>query len=936
MNPTSSDGTPPPPTGDAAPAWHSPSPHWPDEQLNRPAYAAFARWAAIQPERVAVIEHDSGRRWRYGELARWAQAIAAALDGPADAPVAVLLPAGGALAAAFLGALAAGRPYVPLDPGFPLERNRLILAQSGAQDLLCLKDGPAWPAQPGDPPLRTLWLDALADTAQPPESRQPPQRPRPPHPAAPPEPPEPPEPPDRPLATAPPDPAATDDPTRPERIAYILYTSGSTGTPKGVFQNQRGLLHDISQYAHMAQLGPQDVLSWLYSPSVNGAIRDVYAALFHGAALVALEARALGLHALRAAVARQRISVLHAIPPLLRALLRGPAPADWLDSVRLVYVAGDRFFASDLALLRQQLPAGACIYNGIGSTECATLYRHWMVDERPLAADGLVPVGQAIPQRETRLLDADGQPVAPGAPGEVEVCSPFLARGYWRQPELTARHFRPDPQRPGWQRLRTGDLARERPDGLLDYLGRADGQVKVRGYRIELGAVEAALRQLPGVEDAAALLLTPPGADPVLHAWLVGTPPGTGEPSVREQLACQLPGSHLPAHIHWLDQLPRLPNYKLDPVALRQQTQPNPEAPPPAPNNPATPDEIERCWLEALHRSTPVAATERFSDLGGDSLAALNLLAALETQLGRQLDPQCVHPAQTLAGLRHQLAAPQRRPRRVLFVIAGLNNGYPGLLDLAQHLATVAPDIHLHRVQLAALNALDRPGQPAQPSRPAQAAQPAEAAQPGPSARMTPPALADLGATALAHEAAGHILAAQHTLGLADEPVHLLGLSFGGRLAFETAQRLAAQGQRVGSLSVGDLGPLWPDARHMHLRWPAALRPWRWRLGLGWQLLHDPQRPSWAERLAHVRSRWRSQRVAAAWRPGHWPGTLHLLRASLEPWREHLPTDLGWQAHADRVVVHDLPCRHVELLAPAQLAQVGDILRRQMAPAADG
>jgi amino acid adenylation domain-containing protein len=850
-------------------------------------FARFAHWAQQQPERVAVLEHASGRCWTYGELHAKALQLAAVLAHAPEQPVAVMLPAGGDLAAAFLGALACGRPYVPLDPDFPAERNQLILEQAGATELLC------WAASPVVPGgLRRIHVDAL------------------PPPPAP--------------ATPPPQAALQGG---ANSIAYILYTSGSTGRPKGVFQNQRGLLHDVDQYTQAASLGPQDCLSWLYSPSVNGAIRDLYAALLNGARLVSLDARRLGLRALGEALAQHRVSVLHAIPPLLRAFLQSEPPAPLLASVRLAYVAGDRFFSSDLAMFERHFPAACQIYNGIGSTECATLYRHWLVDKTRLGEAALVPAGYAIPERETRLLGQDGQPVALGEVGEVEVCSRFIALGYWRQPELTQACFVPDAQRPGWRRFLTGDLARERADGLLEFVGRKDGQLKIRGHRVEPGAVEAALRQLPGVQDAA-VLRTGSAQAPELSAWLVGT--ARPAATLREQLGQRLPAAQVPAHFYWLERIPRLANFKTDQRALEQLAQSaqnshsaptkellrqpaHPQAQPawPAPLS----DLVERCWLSALKRCEPVDPQTSFADLGGDSLAALNLLVALEQAFGREMPAQLAHARQSLAGLRADLGADARADlaaglsanlsaslslglgtplpvsSQLLFVVGGRQNAYPGLLALAQALP---PQLRLQRLILPAL------------------------AQPSGLDHAFPP---DFGA-----QAVSQILAIQAAQAAVGQPVHLLGLSFGGRIAFEAACLLEAQGLPVASLVVGDLGPLWPDARFKHPRWPAALRLWRWRVGVLREALSGAARRSGSERCALVRERLQSQRQAQRWQPQRFGGTLTLLKAEQEPWREHLPPDLGWQPHAARVQLRSLACAHTALLAPAQLPEICQIL----------
>lgn len=883
-----------------------PATPWHPGDLERPLFARFSAQVERAPEHPAVIEPQ--RTWTYAELHQRALQIAATLTGSTD-PVAIRLPAGAQAAAAVLGALAVGRPYVPLDPAYPAERNQQILQHAGATTLI--HDQAASRANASHPQpeqdasavsaehidINRLPLDSPQLSPQ----HNPQQPPR-------------------------PNPSA-------DSYAYILYTSGSTGQPKGVYQNQRGLLHDIQQYSQATHIGPDDRLTWLYSPSVNGALRDLYSALLNGATLVPMDARALGLRGLARRVAETGISVFHAIPPLLRAFLQSqPVRAD-LASVRLAYVAGDRFFASDLERFYHCFPPDCLIYNGIGSTECATLYRHWFINRETQLDQALVPVGYPIPERETRLVDPAGNPVARGAIGEVEVSSPYIALGYWRDPALTQARFTDaaGAAASNARRYRTGDLARERPDGLLEFIGRADSLLKIRGHRVEPGAVEAELRALPGITDAA-ILVTGTEEHPELTAALSGEPRANAK--LREQLRNRCPEASIPTQIHWLEAIPRLPNHKLDQTALRQHiaTQQQTPTPPRDPQSEASqpasqrssrpdlnqPDPIEACWQQILQRTGPVDPTLSFADQGGDSLAILRLLARLEQVLNRSLPLTLVHPAQTLAGLRQALAL--QAPSIPLYVIPPLTVGYPHLQTLA---ARLAPAIELQLVPVTQ----------------------------GFEDRRVPVSAGLLGAKAADH------IAQHHRTG----PVHLIGLSFGTRVAFEAACRLQREGFSVQTLIACDTGPVRrpppcpsPLTRHgRRLRQTGRILIGREPANLPWKTLQLAKRlpPQIAQALTKAaRAIWRTgvdwqqletQLAQPAkwslepWTPGHFAGTLTLLRATQEdPRRQPEPPNLGWDPYVKAVSLVPLQTTHTQLFGPGVIHEVQALIQEHVLPAA--
>jgi amino acid adenylation domain-containing protein len=622
------------------------------------------RWVVERHgERPALC--DGRRRWTYRELQARVEALATELlarlgqgdggvvgesDGDAEAPVAVLLPHDARAPMALLAVLHAGRVPVPLDPTFPLERNRRILERAAAALVVGTPEGRAGAGALLSAAKAWLVLDAEG-WAQPAE-------------------------------------AATDGATetiespalRPLRgsdPAWLLFTSGTTGEPKGVLQNQRGLLHDVMQYCNAIHLRPQDRLTQLYSASVSGALRDIYGALLNGACLLPLPLAELGAAGVLEVIRRERITVLHAIPGIFRLLLEAMAPGERLPDLRLVYLAGDRIDRSDLEAFRARVPGPCWLYLGIGSTENATLYAHHFIGPEAPLPPGPPPVGRELPDRPLRLLGDDGQPVPIGAIGEVECTSRYLAQGYWRDPQATAERFVPQPGDASVRRFRSGDLARLGADGLLTFVGRRDAQVKIAGRRLEPGEVEAALQALPEVERALVMALPAAAGGLALTAWLqAGGPPDSPRPgpgALQEQLRRRLPEGLVPSRFLWLDRWPLTANGKLDRRALLAQAAAESAAACGPGSDPAgVPPEGERqqrlhaLWAEVLGHGA-FGIHDSFFLVGGHSLAGMRLLGRLEQAFGCVLPLSALVAHPTIAALEAQLTlAPAPDPAPAL------------------------------------------------------------------------------------------------------------------------------------------------------------------------------------------------------------------------------------------------------------------------------
>lgn len=840
-------------------------------------HAVFGRFhhvARLHAGRDAILS-ARGRTSYAALLARVRDAAQALADQPAGDPVAIALPTDERFPAAMLAALAAGRPYVPIDLAHPTERIEWILGHSGASTVLASRDI--------DPGLRSsialgrrlLDIDAL-----------------------------------------PPAPASWSPRGSTDDIAYILYTSGSTGRPKGVFQDQSGLWHDVMQYTHSIHLSHEDTSSLLYSPSVNGAIRDIFGSLLNGACLAMGNLRAEGLRETWQRMEQAHVTLFHAMPPVLRSLLQSAHGQSLPASVRLAYVAGDRFAHDDLQRLRNALPNDALIYTGIGSTECATLYRQWFIPNHWTPGADSIPVGYPVPDRDVLLLNEAGQPVPTGQPGDIHVRSRFIARGYWRDPALSRQAFGPESS-DAIRTFRTGDRGRLLPEGLMVFEGRADRQVKVRGYRVEPAEIEAVLRSLPDVADAVVRPHGPPAA-PSLVA-VVEPKPGTcpTPAALLETVAASLPPHLVPNRVVVVPVLPRLPNFKPDPAGLDACIHDAMHGPEPRAATAATPhhpvpgealDRVLAAWAHALGRP-PTSIDEPWNHAGGDSLLALEMIVGLEQRTGTTLPTSVVTPTSTPRSIANVVRStpPQADPSPPRPTV-------PGILFLVASATGFTAHDRILSDRIGATLRVER---------------------------LRPTTLADELARVHSIEEA----AAIHARAIVESvpsgtPIHLVGLSYGGRVAFELAVQLRRRGWDVPLVCITDIQPRGGYialARIAWLNWCRQPEGAPWWIPMGRRAIAEARMAASRVIQFVAGRRWMpllrlvvgaglrvlgdgfaagakaaiSQSQIAGWHPPCLEGEL-LLVVSHETAQAFpsLPRTLGWEAHADAVRVVRVPGNH--------------------------
>ncbi|MER7705096.1 amino acid adenylation domain-containing protein [Kitasatospora sp. NPDC097605] len=541
--------------------------------------ALFAARAAATPEAVALVA--DGVEYRYRELARLVAHAAAALTrhgaGPGT-PVGIALPRGRDQLVAVLAVLAAGAAYLPLDPEYPAERLAFLRADSGLALRITRE-----PSVPGD-----LTPDDLAPTA------------------------------------------AADLPAgpTPDHPAYVLYTSGSTGTPKGVEVPHGALANLLGSLRDHLGARPEDRWLGLTSLSFDISTVELLLPLITGGRVVlAPEGAHRDGAALLDLIARAGVSHVQATPSGWRVLLEaGLAPSGGGLTALTGGEALPAPLAADLAA------ATARLVNVYGPTETTV----WSTLAEPAAPDGRVSIGAPLANTRAYVLDERLQPVPYGLPGELYLGGAGVAHGYRGRPGLTARRFLPDPYGPPGARLyRTGDLVRRHPGGGLEFVGRADTQVKLRGHRIELGEIEARLAGHRAVAQAAAVLHGPDG-DRRLAAYVV--PAGTAAPTpedLRAHLAATLPAAVLPGTYTVLDAFPLTPNGKLDRAALPEPAVERAESPSGTEEEAVdgTAAAVLAIWREVL-RLDDLGPDEDFFDLGGHSLLITAIAARIRQQLG--------------------------------------------------------------------------------------------------------------------------------------------------------------------------------------------------------------------------------------------------------------------------------------------------------------
>ncbi|MFI5587257.1 amino acid adenylation domain-containing protein [Amycolatopsis sp. NPDC051758] len=550
----------------------------------------IAQHAARTPDALAVAGPSGELSYR--QLDQRANALAQqlrVLGAGLETPVGVCLPRDTGLVVGLLAVLKAGAAYLPVDLDQPEERTARALGEAGVSVVL------GHPASAGRLPggIRLVRPDETQFAAEPPSTG-----------------------------------------AGPDSLLYVLYTSGSTGEPKGTLITHQGMVNRALWGAR--HLRPSDRVLHKTALTFDAAGWELWAPLITGATLVtAAPDVERDPAALVRAVADHRATVLQVVPSMLRLLVEEPG-LPGCTSLRLVFAGGERLTAELGDRVTELLDAE--LHNLYGPTECTIDVTSW-----PYTKGDRVAIGAPIDNVRVYVLDARGNPVPVGVPGELYVGGPGLARGYLGRAALTAERFVPDRFGDGDRLYRTGDQVRWLPDGHLEFLGRLDDQVKVGGVRIELGEVESALSRHPGVTGVAVAARTDRLGDTFLVAYY--EPAGIAPAAMRDFAASLLPSTAVPARFVPLAELPRTTGGKVDRPAL-------PTAEPEAEGAYVEPrSTTERRVAEivaAVLGLDRIGLHDDFFRLGGHSLLAVRAAARLRAELSTELPVRLLFEASTV------------------------------------------------------------------------------------------------------------------------------------------------------------------------------------------------------------------------------------------------------------------------------------------------
>lgn len=556
----------------------------------------FGEQAKRRPNATAVVEGD--RELSYGELDKLSSRLAYQLQVEGVHPgdrVALALGRSTEAVVAILAVLKAGAVYLPLDPHSPPARILGMMTEAETRLLLAAPEQKGLPVPPN---CRLLCIaDLLSAKGAPPTALT----------------------------------AATPSPDAP---AYLMYTSGSTGTPKGVIVPHRAVVRLVQQPTYVS-IGEEDVFLQHSPLCFDASTFELWGALLNGAKVVVLSDPLPGPAQIAASVQRHRVSILWLTAAIFH-LLVDDYPAV-LTGVRCLLAGGDVLDPVRVASLLRRMPPEHRLLNGYGPTENTTFSCcHPVAPTQP--AHEPVPIGHPIRGSTAYILDNHQNLLPIGVPGELYVGGAGLALGYLNRPDLTAERFLPHPfsDEPAARLYRTGDRARYREDGVIEFLGRVDRQVKIRGFRVEPGEIEAALRAHPAVQDAVVGVSDDEATGKQLVAWWIGK----GEPSapdeeLRDFLRRRLPDYMLPAAFVPVDGFPLNPNGKIDPAQLPQPEREKRAAPTTTPQTPLE-RQLLALWQKTLGRKN-LGIDDNFFDAGGHSLLAVRLMDRVSRATGQEL-----------------------------------------------------------------------------------------------------------------------------------------------------------------------------------------------------------------------------------------------------------------------------------------------------------
>jgi amino acid adenylation domain-containing protein len=575
----------------------------------------FESQVARYAERIA-IEHG-GQSWTYKNLNEAANRVAREIlriQTSDNNPVTLLFSPGFNAIAGILAVLKAGRAWVPMMPGEPLKRLLLLSAEAGSSVTLTDASHRREARAVARNHSEVLEIECA-------------------------------------IVSGAADNLALD--VKPDALSNLIFTSGSTGRPKGVMHTHRIILNNIMVHTNSLYLTHKDRICQVGSYTTLAGTSSIFRALLNGATLLPFNIAAEGAANLAHWLIERGITVCQIVPTLFRLLIQSLPEQVTFPDMRILHLGGEPVYRKDVLDFRRLFPKTCCLVHNLGSSEAPTI-RQFFVDHDSAVEEERVPVGYPIPDREVTITDDAGEPVGFDEIGEIVVCSRYLAKGYWRQPELTRLVFEPDPSDDGMRRFHTGDLGSVSRDSCLRVHGRKDSQVKVHGYRVEVLEVEAILLSIDGIEQAAVSVLSETDSQRLVAFVVLRAGQNLTEDSIYNHLREKLASFMVPGQVVILPAFPLMANGKVDRLALRARAK---RSASPETEEPANPLEWEICkiWSEVLRR--PVGRTDKFLELGGDSLSGSQILARIAQRFGVRVTFKDLLERSTIAALAEWLGS---------------------------------------------------------------------------------------------------------------------------------------------------------------------------------------------------------------------------------------------------------------------------------------
>ena len=752
----------------------------------------FELQARNNPESLAVISEES--TLTYNELNNKANQLAFSLRHLGVVPdslVGVALDRTADLLIVFLGIMKAGGSYLPLDPQGPPERFAYMLLNSNAPILATQRHlSREIPDYQG-----TIFYidDDISENI---------------------------------LAI---DQAELPHPNFSQsNLAYVIFTSGSTGQPKGVEIEQRSLMNFLHSMSRKLAVSNTDIFLAVTPVTFDIAALELFLPLTIGAQVILVSGEeARDGQRLRKRLETSGATVMQATPATWRMLLQ----AGWQGNKNLKILCGGEALTRELA--EELLTRSQEVWNLYGPTETTI----WSTAEKVRSGNGPVSIGRQIDNTRALILDKNANLTPVGIPGELYIGGEGVARGYLGCPDLTTERFQPNLF--GWpeERLyKTGDLARWRADGRLDYLGRNDQQVKIRGVRMELPEIESQINQIPEITQSIVLAIETDQSDKKLVAFVV---PSTDQDldlaHVRQHLKAYLPITMIPSEFVILRELPLTPNGKVDRKSLLtiKGTSTGHHTPTALPENDLQ-RQLIRIWERLLDRQD-IGIDDHYFDLGGHSILALQLFTEIEHLTGQRLPLATLFKAPTIRELSSLLQSSQRPTnwqsivpinpigtKPPLFAVPGIGGNVVGFYELVQLLGNDQPFYGLQS------RGLDGEVEP----------------------------------FTRVEDIASHFISEIQSV-QPTGPYHLIGACIGGIIAFEMAQQLSAKGQKVALLALLET---WPPASLLAPSWtiPNSLRPYAFFLSVAFEVMSEIFRTKREDRLTRISKAIRGMREMVA------------------------------------------------------------------------